>query len=267
MAAADALAHDEAALLRRLVALAMAPRRPSIWEQPPRALLESAAAAYLLLGAEPGDAGTFLLGGLEGLTRELSRSSTQHTVSDQRGLRGRVLWGPTVAIQAERGDGGPAYVYREVRHQYDTPENQLLRHTLEGLAHGLQRLAPALRAGVCYTRVDGTLEPRPAAARLERLEAALLRARACAGLRAVTPLARVEARHLARAETARNEAYATVSKMYRQHVALLDPQGWRDALAALGRRVLVLPAGDGPEAEPWIELAAIALRGHGAGGT
>lgn len=255
-------APDDSAPLRRLVAEAMAPRRPSVWDAPPEPLRQQAALLYLLLDrGPPDDAAAFLVEQLPHLVRELRRSSAARVVADQRGVRGRVLWAATVAARAERGDGGPTFAYREVRHQYDTPENQLVRFVVELLHAGLQRLGPAARSALCYRRAAGALERSPAAERLAAVEAALQQARASAGLRSATLPARVEPGHLVRAEMARNEAYAVVGRIYRRYAALAGAESWRAALAQVARRTLVLPAAEGAEGEPLVELAAIALRG------
>lgn len=254
---------DELTQLRRLLALAMAPPAPSVWERPQAPLLQSAALVYLLLDYQPPhDAATFLSSGLEHLVRELGRSGARETVTTQSGVRGRVLWAATTAARADAGASRSTFVYHEVRHRYDLPENQLLRLLIERLLRGIERLPPALRLGHRYTPGTPPHEPVAVAPGLERIEAALRRARASAGMRATTLVERVGPEHLLRAETARNEGYALMSRVYRRYAALSHPRSWRAALGAVGRRVLVLPSGGGPESEPWIELAAIALRGE-----
>lgn len=248
--------------LRRLVGLAMGPPAPSAWDSPTAPQRRSAALAYLLLGRGSQDAESFLTGGLDQLLRELGRASAARVVADSRGLRGRVLWAATIAARAEQGYAGTTLLYREVRHQFDSLENQLLRYVVEELYAGLIGLPAALRGSLCYFPGPAATEPVAAEPRLQRIEAALRRARASLCLRDATLPARIEARHLARAETARNEGYGRVSQIYRQYTAMRDPLGWRQAIGRAGRGVLVLPTGEGPEAMLWIELAAIALLGQ-----
>jgi hypothetical protein len=253
---------DEAALLRRLLAMAMAPPSPSIWDNPAKPMLQAAALAYLLLDRQPpDDAESFITTGLDNLVRELARSSVRSVVTDQRGLRGRVLWSATFAARADHGDSGATYVYYETRRQYDTPENQLLRFVVEQLYAGLKLIPPQLRSGQCYVPVGGMAERAPAAARLARIESALQRALFSVGLRATTLPARVEPHHILRAETARNEGYALASRVYKRYTELASPLGWRSALGRVGRRMIILPSESSPEATAWFELAAIALRG------
>jgi hypothetical protein len=255
-------AGDEAALLRHLLALVMAPPNPSIWDNPAKPMRQAAALAYLLLDRQPPhDTESFITTGLDNLVRELTRSSVRSVVSDQRGLRGRVLWSATIAARADHGDSGPTYVYRETRRQYDTPENQLLRFVVEQLYAGLKLLPPQLRSGQCYSPVGGLAERAPAAARLARIESALRRALSSVGLRATTLPARIEPHHILRAETAHNEGYALASRTYRRYSELVSPVSWRAALGRIGRRTIILPGDSSPEAAAWFELAAIALRG------
>jgi hypothetical protein len=252
---------DEAARLRRLLAMVMAPPSPSAWERPTEPLRRAAALAYLLLDRQPPhDAASFLTAGLDHLVRELARNSARQVVTDQRGVRGRVLWSATIAAQAERGDGAPTFVYREVRPQYDSPENQLLRFVVELLYAGIQALPAPLHAATCYMPGQGLAEGTPAGPRLAQIAGALRRARASAGLRAATLPARITPQHMLRAETARNEGYAIVSRIYRRYAALASPSGWRAALGEVGRRAIILPDEPGPQADMWVELAAIALR-------
>jgi hypothetical protein len=253
---------DELHQLRRLLGRAMAPPTPSSWERPATPLLQSAAAAYLLLDRQPPhDAATFVTAGLEQLVRELARSGVRAQVASEQGVRGRVLWSATTAARAEAGGSTSTFVYHEVRQQFDLPENQLLRLLIERLLTGLAVLPPTLRRGVRYAPHEGRATPEPIAPVLERVEAALRRARASAGMRGTRLVGRVEPQHLLRAETARNEGYAAASRIYRRYAALSGPRTWRTALGSVGRRTLLLPAGDGPDDAPWIELAAIALRG------
>lgn len=252
----------EAGRLRRLLGLTMAPPEPSAWDSPGDQLRRAAAVAYLLLERRPQhSAASFLTAGLDNLLRELARSSARSSVADQGRLRGRVLWPATIAARAERGDGEQTFVCREVRHQYDTPENQLLRFVVELLHAGIQGLPAPLRTAICYAPGAIMAEGIPAAPRLEQIESALGRAKASAGLRAASLPARIGPGHLLRAETARNEGYASVSRIYRRYAALAAPATWRAAIGAVGRQTIILPADDSPAAAVWYELAAIALRG------
>lgn len=249
----------ESELLRRLLARALAPTGPP-WDDPPPGLLRGAAAAYLLLDRRPGlDAESFVLATLEPLVRDMSRATERRTVADRQHVRGRVLWGATMAARAAHGEEHGPYVYRELRRQYDTPENQLLRLLVEQLDEALRLVPAPLRDGLCFQPAAAGA-PTPARPRLARIESILRRVRANPRLRAITLPERVEAAHLLRAETARDEGYGLAARLFRRYADLAAPAGWREALATTGRRVLLLPRpADGP-GEPWMALAALALR-------
>ncbi|NJN18182.1 MAG: hypothetical protein HC822_18915 [Oscillochloris sp.] len=193
-------------ILRRLLATVMQPPQPAIWDAPEPALLQAAAASYLLLDHDPPyDAENFVLTTLESLLHEASRSSIHRLVRDTRAVRGRVLWGATIAARATAGQGEQPYVYQEVRRQYDTPENRLLRLLIEQLAAAIPLVPLALRSGGSYIPARVAGDWAPAAPRLRRMEDILIQARFSPRLRHVPLPERVEPAMLLRAETSRNE--------------------------------------------------------------
>jgi hypothetical protein len=255
------LFSDESAVLRRLVALLLGPRAAS-WESVDSAMLPLARATYFLLDAERGgDVESFVTLTLERLLRQLNRASEQHRIALQGSVRGPIVWQQTFKARHTQGYDPTRYVCREVRRQYDTPENQLLKFMVERIGESLRLVPEVLRAGACYMPTSAGLERDAVATheRLGRIEATLHQLRQHTRLRDVTLPQQIGEQHLLRAETSRTEDYALVARLYRQYRAIVISSR-KDSLVAAGRRALILPGRAGADGEPWIQLGAAILR-------
>lgn len=253
---------DETIVLRRLLALALGSRAPEIGAQLSPALQRAARATYFLLDVEPNrDTETFVTLTLDRLLRQLNRRTEQQQIELQGRLRGRVIWPATLKARHTQGYDPARYVCREVRREYDTPENQLLRYMVERINECLAAVPEVLRTGRSYipAALDTGSQARSSDTRLARIERVLNMLRFNARLRDVTLLPRVEEFHILRAETARCEEYASVAQIYRRYASIVLVPSWR-GLAAAGQRVLLLPTRVDPAGEPWIRLGASLLR-------
>jgi hypothetical protein len=260
VAAEDTL-QSEVDVQRRLLALAVQVPRPVPWERIATPDLRFAArAAYFLLDAGRDDAESFLTYTLERLLSQLTRITEQRQVEYRGRVRGRIVWPATFKARYLEEYDPSRYVCREVRREFDTPENQLLRYVVEQIGKCLGAVPATLRAGTSYLPdpAAGRRLPDPAA-RLSRMEAALNTFRPNARLREVSLPQRIEESHLLRAETSRTEEYGSVARLYRRYRATVESPAW-DGFAQTGRRLLLLPAQADAEGEPWLQIGAALLR-------
>ena len=250
----------ESAVLRRLLALAMAPGPPR-WPELAPAVRRAVQACYFLLDADPaGDAEILASQVLERLLRQLSHTTEQRQVEYRGRLRGRIGWPATFKARASADYDPTRYVCRAVHHDFDTPENQLLKFVVERVHECLQVVPEIVRCGTCYFPAMGGRDALAIASRLGRMEPAVNSFRRNARLRTVTLPEQIGERHLLRAETASLEEYATVAHIYRRYQALVGSPRWHEQVAVVGKRMLLLPERWTPESDPWIRLGAAILR-------
>ncbi|MEW5872885.1 MAG: DUF2357 domain-containing protein [Chloroflexota bacterium] len=262
----------EAAVLRYLLSLLLDSAPLQAWEAlQSRGELAGAAAAYFLLDCQPRDSlkggpAEAPAGGVEffvqvtmrRLLRQLSRS-TQRQLSEYRGrVRGRVAWSQTLKARYTQDYDPTRYVCSEVRHQYDTPENQLLKYLLACIQDCLKSVPEALRAGFCYTPA-GSAGAGSIAQRLAQVEATLAQLQRNTRLRQISLPETVQEFHVLRALTSRTEEYADVARLYQHYQRVVAAPTWA-RLAEVGRRVLLLPGQRGPQADGWVQLGAQILR-------
>ncbi len=252
---------SEGVVLRRVLELMMTP--PLVAERErlfTSAMRAEATMAYFLLDTRPrNNVETFITYTLGRLLRQLNRYTEQHQVEYQGQVRGRIVWTATFKSRYTQSNDPTRYVCREVRHQYDTPQNQLLKYMVERLDNCLKTIPKALRMGGCYSPGSGGRGTSNSAIRLERMEVALNNFQRHARLREVTLPLYIEELHLARTETARTEEYAELARIYRRYQEFIESPTW-EQLMTVGKRVLLLPGNPEADGERWIQLAVNILR-------
>lgn len=244
--------QDEIAVLRRFVALQLAPPP----DAPPPADVHTAVALALLLDDAPvQDLAHFCRYDLPRLLQHLSRR-TQGTRTTLHGrVRGRIEWPATVKARLSGEYDPMRFVCREVRHQFDTPENQLLVALLDLLDAAHAAVPAWLRDG---TSIAGAGEEAPAThRRLAELRVSMQRARRNVYLRQVTPPAVVTDAQRRRAAQADVPEYGRVLALHtHMHGYLRRPEhpAAHAYAAAVFRRTLPLPAALTPRTEAWLQM-------------
>lgn len=254
---------DEQGVMRRLLVQIMAASESYLaegWSQS-HALAPAAAATYFLLDPEPGSGvKRFVTEALERLVQQLGRSTQQRQVECRGQVRGRIAWPATFKARYAQDYDPTRFVCREVRHQYDTPENQLLRYMVERIHHCLELVPPALQDGACcYGYGSGDLNPQSTELELRAIETVLSRLRRNVRLREITLPEQITELHLLRAKMSRMEGYIEVARLHEQYQTIVETLSWQ-ALVDTSQRVLLLPAAPGPAGDPWIRLGADMLR-------
>jgi hypothetical protein len=194
------------------------------------------------------------------LLRSLSRVNEPVRQEQREHLRGRIDWAATYKQRLAEHNDRALFVTREVRRQYDTPENELLVFVLAALDRLITGVPDQLRAGA-YWSPGGPERPAPVDAALARHGGLLREYRRHIHLREVPIPALIGSRHVLKARTSKTEWYAAVADAY----ALLDAVTGPAAPAALApalRECIVLPGGVSGAGREWVRWAAWAMRDH-----
>ena len=99
----------------------------------------------------------FLDDGLSRILLHMTRRTEQQRVEQRSRVRGRVAWPATYKARYGEDYDPARFVCFEVRHQFDTPENQLVKHLVTQIEHCLQAMPPILRTGVCTSPPAGVV--------------------------------------------------------------------------------------------------------------
>jgi hypothetical protein len=261
VASAEGRAADELAVLRRLIGHLMSPGVTTALDSIGAATRFALQATYFVLDVDPaGDAETFVTAALGRLLRQLDHATEQRRVVHRDRVRGRVSWSATFTARFSRDFDPGLYVCREVRRQFDTPENRLLKYVVERIYACVQAMPEALQGGMCYLPAAGAHDALGTADRLARMRAVLRHFRQHAGLRDVPLLPSLDDGYVMRAEASRRQEYAMAAHLFRRHRAMMASAGWQVPLAAVGRRALPLPARVLPDGDLWIRLGAALLQ-------
>lgn len=250
----------EAAALRRLVELLVARPAASAWEAFESPVMRRRlAVAYFLADATAGnDVELFMARDLERLLQHLTRRTDRKQVEYEGQVRGRVQWSATYKARLSQGYNPTRHVCAEVRHRYDTLENQLVKFLVERIAEAIDELPAALGDGVCYRAVEAG-RARRLSERTDNMELALQRFRRHACMREVTlPLALSDA-HERQAALVKLPEYGAALRLLVAYQRLLGAPSLaalRPHISAAASSALLLPARAGDEAEPWLRLAA-----------
>jgi hypothetical protein len=178
-------------------------------------------------------------------------------------VRGQVNWQATVKARYGDDYNPGRFICREVRRDYDTPQNQLLKAVVEAIHECLLAVPRVVRHGGCYYPAGSTTA---AAARtqaiLDRMEAAISRARHHVSYAAISRPFSVTEEHRRAAALSREELFVEVKDTWERYQAIHKPASRFDALQAAGRRALLLPAQPDGDGVLWLRLGAAILLGQ-----
>jgi hypothetical protein len=256
---------DEGAVLRRLLELSLdAGATSAALESAPDADLRGLAATLFLLDEQAGcDVLRFLEDGLSRILQHLTRRTEQQRVEYRSRVRGRVAWPATYKARYGEDYDPARFVCYEVRHEFDTPENQLVKRLVAQIDDCLLAVPAILQTGVCYYPAAMQRGPSVVASRLAELKTALGRFSRNVYMRSVSLPDEITAAHEQRAITAKLVDYQAAAALH-QHLnagaAAPARASIRRYLASQGRWPLPLPGRAGDKAEPWIGYAAAVLR-------
>lgn len=250
------MADNEIKVLRRFVGRLMSPGRIPVWEQVDTETRFAMRSAYFLLNHDPGyDAESFVTVTLERLLQRISRVNEPMQVEYQGQVRGRIIWPATFKARYREDYDPSRYVCRQVRREYDTPENQLLKFMVERIYESLSAIPEVIRNGFSYFPVSAGAGSLPAADRIGRMESSVRNFHKHSRLRAVTLPANITEFHLLKAKMSPVEDYGEAADLYQSYSRCFLRSDWRHT-ARIARRVLPLPADLTTEGETWIELGA-----------
>ncbi|MCB0130637.1 MAG: hypothetical protein KDD78_07305 [Caldilineaceae bacterium] len=255
----------EAMVLRRWIELTLAPRQESAWPQLVEIFgLRRLGEIFFLLDRNAGgDVSHFVTDGLPRLLQHLSRRTEQRRVEFRGQVRGRIDWPATHKARFAQDADPTRFVCREIHHQFDTAENQLLLALLHRIGLALQALPAFLRNGASIATASPV---DPAYRRLATIEAGIRRARRNVYLRQVTLPPAVGAHHLYRARVAELEDYRHVLLLHqRLHQVTANPDAAQvEAYARrVGRDAFLLPGVLNQDAETWLRFGVETMAGLG----
>jgi len=189
------------------------------------------------------------------LLLQLSHSTEQLQAVYHGQVRGRILWNATYKARYSEEFNPTTYVCAQVRHRFDTPENQLLKYLLVHIENCLKAIPDEIRCGICYLPEGETRLQEDTAERLETLATVINRLKRSIRLREIDTPEVISERHLLRAAVSRTEEYSTAAGLYHRYQHMVLQPSW-ESLAATARRVLPLPATLTSASRRWILLAA-----------
>ena len=251
----------ETAVLQALVARQM--RVQPDWlrlSELDRTQVTAICAVYFLLDVQPkGGTERFVLYTLARLMEQLGRETVRPYVLYMGQVRGQVSWPAT--IKARYGDDyNPGrFICREVRRDYDTPQNQLLKYVVEAIHQCLLAVPPVVKHGACY-RPSGAGSPAAQTQTiLARMEAAISRVRHHVSYAAITKPVSVTEEHRRAAILSREDLFVEVADTWKRYQAIHKPADRVETLQQVGHRALPLPARPDQDGELWLRLATSIL--------
>ncbi|HEY4720399.1 MAG TPA: DUF2357 domain-containing protein, partial [Anaerolineae bacterium] len=231
--AAEDLGASDVPVLRRLVGLLMTTRPTAPDHILDRPAQGTARATYFLLNTDDrGDVETLMRHTLDRLLQQLSHNTQQWPVQQRERVRGRIMWPATYKARFAQDYDPTRFVCREVRHAYDTPENQLLKYMLHAIDLCLDAVPLSLLRGACYFPDQSNRPPLGLEVWVEQLKTILIRSRRHTRLREVSLPLKIDEVHLLRARMSRVEEYASVARLYENYQAIVLAAGW-DGVAAV----------------------------------
>jgi hypothetical protein len=238
---------------------------PSLeWKTLPAKTQFMVCATYFLLdtkknGNNEDNIYSFITTSLERLLQQLSHTTKRVNVEYKAKVRGQVIWPATYKARYSQDLDPTIYTCREVRHHYDTPENQLLKYLVDEIMLCTKAVPNVIRMGFCYFPASEQCRPLPITLKLQKIETLLRNCQHNIHLRHVTSVREISPFHLQRAENSRMEEYVTVVNMYRRFRATVESTSW-DEITEIGKRALLLPQQVDKTSELWLQLAASILR-------
>jgi hypothetical protein len=261
---------DEGAVLRRLLELSLdAGATNAALESASDADLRGLAATLFLLDEQSGrNALRFLDDGLGRILQHMTRRTEQQRVEYRSRVRGRVAWPATYKARYGEDYDPARFVCYEVRHEFDTLENQLVKRLVAQIEACLLAVPAMLQTGVCYYPAAMQRGPSVVASRLAELKTALGRFNRNITMRSVSLPDEITAAHVQRAVTAKLVDYRAAAELLAhldQGATAAGRESIQRYLTSRGRWPLPLPSRTGDTAEPWIGYAAAVLRAAMAG--
>lgn len=255
------LLANETVALRRLVALLLAQPQTDAWAQ----LVQNVgvlpiATTFFVLDHGPAETvENFALHTLGRFLQHLQRRTEREQVELHGQVRGHLLWPATYKARYRRDVDPTRTVCRQVRHQFDTLENQLVVYVIHQLRACLQRIPDFLRKGICYFPATTQRPGERTVVRLTNIEMALKRAQQSVYLRTVTLPRTISVDHIRCAEIARQPEYQIVCTLYQQQQALKDVTA-SALFSQLTKRVIPLPGQLDAQGEEWLHFCVELLR-------
>jgi hypothetical protein len=212
----------------------------AFWRQPPSSMvlfrrlagmyghLSPITAACFLLYRHPDQPCVydFVLETAPTLVHQLSRTTQRQRVELHGRVRGRIDWSSTYKARYAE-DGNPAlFVCSQSWRRFDRPENQLFKFMLGEIRGCLDRALPVLQAWQAWGAHLGDERPLSVGMHLARLAHRLRPLRSHIYLRDIQLPARISGRHLAAAETSKNELYAMLAPLYRLYADVVGVESW-----------------------------------------
>jgi len=191
------------------------------------------------------------------LLRQLSRITEPERVKRRGQIRGRIDWAATYKTRFSEDNDPTVFVCRQVRRQYATLENELLKYVLTMLQDLVNHVPSNLHPGA-YWSPHPSFGPRPVRLRLIRLNEKLTSYLKHIYLREIETPHRITSRHLLRARTSKTEWYAEVADLHDHYVHLVV-EVRTTYLVDMLRQCLILPASPDGLGDDMIKLAAWAL--------
>jgi hypothetical protein len=254
---------DDSAVLRRLIELFL--DTPDASQSPkPDSVLRRLAATLFLVDVRPTyDILRFLDDGLSRIFQHMTRRATRQQVAYRGQVRGRVAWSATYKARFDKDYDPSLYVCSEMHHQYDTPENQLVKYLIEQIIHTSQMVPTVLRSGLCYFPASTARLPLSIAERLAEIETVVSRSGRNVYIRSVSMPERITEQHLTHAMTSTLMEYTNAAHLYKHltnYVLTADLAEIERYITNIGGRTLPLPRQLGLHSDPWIRCAVALLR-------
>ncbi len=255
------LLTNETAALRRLVALLLAQPQTGVQAEVIErvGVLPIATTFFVLDQGAAANVESFALHTLGRFLQHLQRRTEREQVELHGQVRGHLHWPATYKARYRRDVDPTRMVCRQVRHQFDTPENQLVAYVIQQLRTVVQQIPLFLREGVCYFPATSQRPSERTVVRLTNIEMALKRAQQSVYLRSVTLPRHITNDHLRCAETARQPEYQLVCDLYRQQQALRNVTA-DTLIRQLPKRLIPLPRQLDAQGEQWLQFCAELLR-------
>jgi hypothetical protein len=222
-------------------------------------------AVFFILDTRPQrDVERFMVDDMDRLLQQMQRRTERVEVVYEGQVRARVQWPATNKARLTDDYNPTRFVCREVRNQYDTPENQVVKHLVSRVTACVDAIPSIVEQGFCCYAASERRQPGRIAERLDNLQATIQRFQRNIYMRQVTLPSRITEEHLRRANASKLPEYQRALALYCAYTELCEEK----SLPNLQRRILeissaALPLPSGREDDVmalWIDLVAELLR-------
>jgi hypothetical protein len=250
---------EQATVLTALIGYLTSPSLTSLDRLFPNKKQQSIVQAiyFLLDNQSPNNIYQFVSDPLPRIIEQLHHTTTRINVEYQGRVRGRVVWSATYKARCSQDYNPNLYSCRQVQLDFDTPENQLLKHLIERIHYLLQSVPKVIRSGFLSDAEKSAM--LPIVTRLQVLESRIQETLRNIYLRQITSIMQVTPIHLHRAENSRLEEYAAIVNLYHRLSQIGKRADWHP-FQTDGQRFLLLPHQANPSTEVWIQAAAALVR-------